>query len=188
MWGADDKIYFVGDPLPNEKDVEAGQPRGLQERQQHLQGPAPAAAQPVQVTKHTDGSLFFPSMSSDGKMIVYEENFGIWKLDVASGRTSEIKIDIATDEKENEVRRRDGAERSRRVRPLAVGSARGDFGARPDLHDRDQSRRHHAHRAGSRWRRAASRRSGRLTASTSRSSPTVRAATRSGCRIRTARA
>ena len=42
-------------------------------------------------------------MSSDGKVIVYEENFGIWKLDVASGKTSEIKIDIAADEKDNEV-------------------------------------------------------------------------------------
>ena len=59
--------------------------------------------QPVQVTRHTDGSLFWPSMSSDGKVIVYEDNFGIWKLDVASGKTSEIKLDIATDEKENEV-------------------------------------------------------------------------------------
>src|SRR5215471_1090317 len=42
-------------------------------------------------------------MSSDGKVIVYEENFGIWKLDVASGKTTEIKLDITTDEKENEV-------------------------------------------------------------------------------------
>ncbi len=37
MWGADDAIYFVADPLPNDKSVEAGQPRGPQERQQHLQ-------------------------------------------------------------------------------------------------------------------------------------------------------
>src|SRR6476469_7233080 len=42
-------------------------------------------------------------MSSDGKVIVYEDNFGIWKLDVASGKTTEIKLDITTDEKENEV-------------------------------------------------------------------------------------
>ena len=55
------------------------------------------------MTKHTDGNLFWPSMSSDGKVIVYEDNFGIWKLDVASGKTSEIKLDIATDEKDNEV-------------------------------------------------------------------------------------
>ena len=42
-------------------------------------------------------------MSADGKTIVYEENFGIWKLDVASGRTSEIKLDIVTDEKDNQA-------------------------------------------------------------------------------------
>jgi tricorn protease len=62
-----------------------------------------SGGQPVQVTKHTDGSLFWPSISSDGKVIVYEDNFGIWKLDVASGKTTEIKLDITTDEKENEV-------------------------------------------------------------------------------------
>ena len=58
---------------------------------------------PVQVTRHADGSLFWPSMSSDGKTIVYEDNFGIWKLDVASGRSNEIKIDLGTDDKENEL-------------------------------------------------------------------------------------
>src|SRR6185295_10111892 len=57
---------------------------------------------PVQVTKHADGNLFWPSISSDGKVIVYEELFGIWKLDVATGKTSEIKIEIAGDEKDNE--------------------------------------------------------------------------------------
>jgi tricorn protease len=57
----------------------------------------------VQVTKHTTGNLFWPSMSSDGKVIVYEENFGLWKLDVATGRTSEIKLEISSDEKANEV-------------------------------------------------------------------------------------
>ena len=57
---------------------------------------------PVQVTHHKDGSLFFPSISSDGKVIVYEENFGLWKLDTATGKTSEVKIDITSDDKENE--------------------------------------------------------------------------------------
>ncbi|HXG09158.1 MAG TPA: S41 family peptidase [Gemmataceae bacterium] len=56
---------------------------------------------PVQVTRHTSGSLFWPSMSADGKVIVYEENFGLWKLDVATGRTTAIKIDLITDEPEN---------------------------------------------------------------------------------------
>src|SRR4029078_12023781 len=58
--------------------------------------------QPVQVTHHPDGNLFWPSMSSDGKVIVYEELLGSWKLDVASGKSTEIKIDIAADEKDNE--------------------------------------------------------------------------------------
>ena len=37
MWGADDAIYFVADPLPNDKERQAREPRGPQERQQHLQ-------------------------------------------------------------------------------------------------------------------------------------------------------
>ena len=57
--------------------------------------------EPVQVTRHTSGSLFWPSLSSDGRTIVYEENFGLWKLDLASGEAREIKIDIRSDDKEN---------------------------------------------------------------------------------------
>ncbi|OFW09339.1 MAG: hypothetical protein A3H96_07960 [Acidobacteria bacterium RIFCSPLOWO2_02_FULL_67_36] len=101
MWGADNAIYYVADPLPNDKSVKPGSPEVRKSVNNIYKIPA-AGGQPVQVTKHTDGSLFWPSMSSDGKTIVYEDNFGIWKLDVASGRTSEIKIDIATDEKANE--------------------------------------------------------------------------------------
>ena len=62
-----------------------------------------AGGQPVQVTHHPDGNLFWPSMSSDGKVIVYESMFGIWKLDVAIGKTSEIRIEIASDDKDNET-------------------------------------------------------------------------------------
>ena len=102
MWGADDAIYFVADPLPNEKNVKPGSPEVRLSVNNIYKIPA-KGGQPVQVTKHADGSLFWPSMSSDGKTIVYEDNFGIWKLDVASGRSNEIKIDIGTDDKENEI-------------------------------------------------------------------------------------
>ena len=34
---------------------------------------------------------------------MYEENFGIWKLDVATGKSTEITLDLASDEKENQV-------------------------------------------------------------------------------------
>jgi tricorn protease len=102
MWGADDNIYFVGDPLPNEKNVKPGSPEVRLSVNNIYKIPA-KGGQPVQITKHADGSLFWPSMSSDGKTIVYEDNFGIWKLDVASGRANEIKIDLGTDDKENEI-------------------------------------------------------------------------------------
>jgi tricorn protease len=102
MWGADGSIYFVGDPLPNEKGVLPGS-LDVRKSVNNIYRIPVKGGQPTQVTRHTDGSLFWPSMSSDGKVIVYEDNFGIWKLDVASGKTSEIKLDIASDEKENEV-------------------------------------------------------------------------------------
>ena len=102
MWGADDAIYFVADPLPNDKTVAPGSAEVRKSVNNIYKVPV-RGGQPVQVTKHTTGNLFWPSMSSDGKVIVYEENFGIWKLDVATGRTSEIKLDINSDEKANEV-------------------------------------------------------------------------------------
>jgi tricorn protease len=103
MWGPKDEIYFVADPLSNEKGIKPGSADVRKSVYNIYRIAAKGGAQPVQVTKHTSGSLFWPSISSDGKVIVYEENFGIWKLDVASGRTTEIKLDIVSDEKENEI-------------------------------------------------------------------------------------
>src|SRR5207249_12262959 len=57
--------------------------------------------QPVQVTKHTSGNLFWPSLSADSKVIVYEENFGLWKLDLSSGESKEIKVNIVSDDRDN---------------------------------------------------------------------------------------
>lgn len=48
--------------------------------------------EPRQVTKFTDGRLLWPSVSYDGRAIVFERGFGIWKLDMGSGRASEVKI------------------------------------------------------------------------------------------------
>jgi tricorn protease len=102
MWGSDNFIYFVADPLPNDRSVVPGSPEVRKSVNNIYKVPV-KGGQPVQVTRHTSGSLFWPSISADGKVIVYEENFGIWKLDVASGKASEVKLDIATDEKENEA-------------------------------------------------------------------------------------
>ena len=102
MWGADGAIYYVADPLPNEKSVKPGSKEVRASVNNIYRIPAKGGPA-VQVTRHADGSLFWPSMSADGKTIVYEDNFGIWKLDVASGRSSEISIDIGTDDKENAI-------------------------------------------------------------------------------------
>lgn len=45
-----------------------------------------------QVTKFKDGRVLWPNISYDGKAMVFERNFAIWKLDVASGQTSEVPI------------------------------------------------------------------------------------------------
>src|SRR4029450_10715565 len=99
--GPDAALYHVADPLPNDKSVVPGSPEVRKSVNNIYKIPA-NGGQPVQVTRHVDGNLFWPSMSRDGKAIVYEELFGIWKLDVASGKTSEIKVEIDADEKDNE--------------------------------------------------------------------------------------
>jgi tricorn protease len=92
-------IYFVSD-----RDVSAKAGTGeVMSSTNNIWKVAEHGGRPIQVTRHTSGSLFWPSLSSDGKTIVYEEDFGLWKLDVASGETKEIHINIAADEKENNL-------------------------------------------------------------------------------------
>lgn len=92
-------IYFVSD---RDVKAKAGSPRVMESRNNIWKMPA-EGGEPVQVTKHTSGSLFWPSMSADGKVIVYEENFGLWRLDTGTGESREIKIDIVPDEKDNNL-------------------------------------------------------------------------------------
>ncbi|MCG3159868.1 MAG: Tricorn protease [Acidobacteria bacterium] len=80
MWAADGKrIYFVSD-------------RGGAQNVwvKDLRGEAGGAAK--QITKFKDGRTLWPSISYDGKLIVFERNFKIWKLDTGSGAASEIAI------------------------------------------------------------------------------------------------
>ncbi len=104
MFGRSGEIYFVADRLPGEaeKSVKFAGPEVMKSVYNIWKIPAPGGA-PVQVTHHTSGNLAFPSISADGTTIVYEENFGLWKLDVASGRSTEIHVNITSDMKENEV-------------------------------------------------------------------------------------
>jgi tricorn protease len=100
MYGNGGEIYFVADILPNEKGIKFGGPE-VMKSVNNIWKISDRGGKPVQVTHHEDGNLYFPSISADGKAIVYEDNFGIWKLDTATGKTSEIRVEIKTDVKEN---------------------------------------------------------------------------------------
>ncbi len=102
MYAGNNEIYFVADMLPNEKAVKFGSPEVMQSVN-NIYKISDKGGKAAQVTHHGDGNLYFPSISADGKTIVYEDNFGIWKLDVASGKSSEIRINIKSDGKENDT-------------------------------------------------------------------------------------
>lgn len=102
MYGRDGDIYFVADRLASEKNVVFGGPEVMRSAN-NLWKISERGGPPVQVTHHPDGKVFFPSLSADGKTIVYEASFGLSKLDVASGKSTPIPIRIASDVKDNEV-------------------------------------------------------------------------------------
>jgi tricorn protease len=45
-----------------------------------------------QVTNFRDGRVLWPSIGSDGRAIVFERNFQIWKLDTETGRAAAVNI------------------------------------------------------------------------------------------------
>ena len=87
MWGADGMIYFLS---------EKGGTFNIWKI-------APGGGTPTQVTKHTNDGVQFPSISPDGKVITYEDDFRLWKLDVADGQTREIVVRMGFDPKGNLV-------------------------------------------------------------------------------------
>ncbi|MBI4875643.1 MAG: PD40 domain-containing protein, partial [Acidobacteria bacterium] len=100
MYGRGGEIYFVADRLASEKAVRYGSPE-VMKSVNNIWKISERGGRPSQVTRHTSGNLFFPSISSDGRVIVYEENFGLWKLDTATGKSSEVPVRIVSDDKEN---------------------------------------------------------------------------------------
>lgn len=76
MWSADGRsLYFVS-------DRSGAQNLWLK--------PLNGAAK--QLSQFKDGRVLWPTISYDGKIIVFERNFGIWKYDTANGQTNEVKI------------------------------------------------------------------------------------------------
>ena len=78
MWSADGKqLYYVSDRGGAEK---------VWERK--------TGGQPRKVTKFTDGRVLWPNISYDGKAIVFERDFRIWKCDPANGQAAPVEIKL----------------------------------------------------------------------------------------------
>ena len=76
MWAADGKsLYFMSDRSGSENIWTK-----------------PLTGQPKQVTAFRSGRVLWPDISADGRTIVFERNFGVWALDIASGRAAEVPI------------------------------------------------------------------------------------------------
>ncbi len=102
MYSAKGEIFFVSDRLPNEKTVKPGSREVLRSRN-NIWKIAERGGAPAQVTRHTSGAVFFPSIAADGRTIVYEADFGLWKLDTQTGKSVEIKVTVASDDKDNNL-------------------------------------------------------------------------------------
>ena len=87
MWAHNGHIYFVSDRDGN----------GLT----NVWRVAEHGGQAEKITVFKSGDVRWPSISSDGQTIVFEHDFGIWKLDVASKKVTPIKLDISTETEEN---------------------------------------------------------------------------------------
>ena len=87
MWGHDGFIYFVSDRDGN----------GLT----NIWRVSENGGKADKVTSFKTGDVRWPSISSDGRVIVFEHDFGIWKLDVNSKRATPITLNIDAETEDN---------------------------------------------------------------------------------------
>lgn len=87
MWGHDGFIYFVSDRDGN----------GLT----NIWRVSDNGGKADRVTTFKSGDVRWPAISSDGRVIVFEHDFGIWKLDVSSKRATQISLNIDAETQEN---------------------------------------------------------------------------------------
>jgi tricorn protease len=87
MWGRDGFVYFVSDREGN----------GLT----NIWRAAESGGKAERITSFKSGDVRWPAISSDGHTIVFEHDFGIWKLDVGSKKATPINLNIAAETEEN---------------------------------------------------------------------------------------
>src|SRR5215213_4837359 len=87
MWGRDGFIYFVSDRDGN----------GLT----NLWRVSDNGGKADKVTTFKSGDVRWPAISADGRVIMFEHDFGIWKFDVNSKRATPITLNIDAETQEN---------------------------------------------------------------------------------------
>src|SRR6266545_1050669 len=93
MWAADGRsLFFVSDRSGAENIWATDVHRPQTNTDQRSDGPQTNTDQRRQLTKFRDGRVLWPSISARGDTMVFERNFGIWKLDTASGTANEVPI------------------------------------------------------------------------------------------------
>jgi len=87
MWGADGMIYFA-----------SGRDGTFNLWRMAAKG---GNAQPV--TTFKDGGVFFPSISPDGKHIVFQNDFDLYTIDVPNGKAKKLNLTLAFNPKDFDV-------------------------------------------------------------------------------------
>ncbi len=87
MWGADGQIYFMSE----------------RNGTFNIWKMSPKGGQPKQVTSHQTDGVQYPSISPDGKTIVYENDFELWRMPIDGGSPERIPLDLSFDPKDNLV-------------------------------------------------------------------------------------
>ena len=86
MWSGND-IYFVSDRDGN----------GLT----NIWRISDTGGKAEKITSFKSGDVRFPSVSADGRVIVFEHDFGIWKLETGSKKATQIRLNIDAETQEN---------------------------------------------------------------------------------------
>lgn len=87
MWGADGMIYFA-----SERDGTF-----------NLWRMSSKGGSPQQVTTFRGGGVFFPSISPDGKKIVFQHDFDLYTVDVPSGKAKKVNLALSFDPKDSDI-------------------------------------------------------------------------------------
>jgi tricorn protease len=106
MWSADSKtIFYVAD----RKGVQNIWSKSLN-----------LTLKPTQLTRFDKGRVLWASISADGKTMVFERDFQIWKMDISSRRTAVVPINLV------------GTATTSNVERLRLSSGLSDLSVSPD--------------------------------------------------------